>query len=79
MTRHLLTTPEAAEALAIPRSKLYELLAALRCRQLASWCLGWGIAQPLPPPAARIATRQRKKIECLLVLASAADSAVKWA
>jgi len=34
--------------------------------------------QPLPPPAARIATRQRKKIESLLVLASAADSAVKW-
>ncbi len=29
-------------------------------------------------PAARIATRQRKKIECLLVLASAADSVVKW-
>ena len=27
MTRHLLTVPEAAEALAIPRSKLYELLA----------------------------------------------------
>jgi excisionase family DNA binding protein len=28
MTRLLLTVPEAAEALAIPRSKLYELLAA---------------------------------------------------
>jgi hypothetical protein len=42
-----------------------------------SWCLGWGIAQPLPPPAARIATRQPKETECLLVLASAADSVVK--
>jgi hypothetical protein len=40
-------------------------------------CLGWGIAPPLPPPAVRIATRQGKETECLLVLASAADSGVK--
>ena len=33
--------------------------------------------QPLPPPAVRIATRQPKEIECLLVLASAANSVVK--
>jgi hypothetical protein len=42
-----------------------------------SWCLGWGIAQPLPPPAVRIATRKRKEIEYLLVVTSAADSVVK--
>ena len=29
------------------------------------WCLGWGIAQPLPPPAVRIATRTWKEIERL--------------
>jgi hypothetical protein len=43
----------------------------------ASWCLEWGIAQPLPPPAARIATRQRKEMECLLVVPAAVDSVVK--
>lgn len=31
------------------------------------------MAQPVPPPAARIALRQPKKTGCLLVLASAAD------
>jgi hypothetical protein len=36
-----------------------------------------GIAQSLPPPAARIAMRQGKEIECLLVVTSAADSVVK--
>ena len=39
--------------------------------------LGWRIAQPLPPPAVRTATRQPKEIEFLLVLASAANSVVK--
>ena len=39
-----------------------------------SWCPGWHIEQPLPPPAVRTATRQPKEIECLLVLASAAGS-----
>ena len=34
-------------------------------------------SEPLPPPAVRIATRQPKEIECLLVLASAANSVVK--
>ena len=42
-----------------------------------SRCLGWGIAQPLPPHAVRIAARRLKEIECSLVLASAADSVVK--
>jgi hypothetical protein len=30
-----------------------------------SWCLGWGIAPPLPPPAVRIARRMWKEIERL--------------
>jgi hypothetical protein len=51
-------------------------LPAVRGR-VPSWCLGWGIAQPLPPPAVGTATRQPKEIECLLVLASAADSVMK--
>ena len=34
MTRLLLTVPEAAEALAISRSKLYELIAAGRIRSV---------------------------------------------
>lgn len=34
MTRLLLTVPEAAEALAISRSKLYELIAAGRVRSV---------------------------------------------
>jgi hypothetical protein len=35
------------------------------------------IRQPLPSPVFRIFTRRRKEIECLLVVASAADSVVK--
>jgi predicted DNA-binding transcriptional regulator AlpA len=35
MTRLLLTVPEAAEVLAISRSKLYELLAPVWCDRFA--------------------------------------------
>ena len=41
------------------------------------WCLGWVKHSLCRLPAVRIATRQRKEIEFLLVVASAADSVVE--